>query len=161
MDHTHNLQHHGTSQSYVPSHERWWRRGQSGCHGDPGGEMQNCCFKFSRIHHKTPKLLNSRWLMQVRSDYSDLIDSTWVFSTHGELICQSNCISIKIFAAVEGGNIRSNRQHRCVWHLHRRRRSITHVTNWAVSCFVLRRRSTWRHSRKLSSAFSELMLTSM
>lgn len=36
-----------------------------------------------------------------------------------------------------------------------------HVTNWALSCFALFRRSAWRHTRKLSRALSELLSTSI
>lgn len=37
---------------------------------------------------------------------------------------------------------------------------VTYVTNWALSCFVLCRRSLWRHSRNLSKVVSGLLSTS-
>lgn len=37
----------GTTQSCVPSHERWWRRDLWGCRGDPVTNGHNCCLKFS------------------------------------------------------------------------------------------------------------------
>lgn len=46
------------------------------------------------------------------SSHSDLIDSGGVFGTHGELVRQSDCVFIKVFATVEGRGIRSDPQHR-------------------------------------------------
>uniref|UniRef100_A0A672Y9I0 Uncharacterized protein n=1 Tax=Sphaeramia orbicularis TaxID=375764 RepID=A0A672Y9I0_9TELE len=37
----------------------------------------------------------------------------------------------------------------------------SYVTNWALSCFTLFRRSVWRHIRKLSRVASEFKSTSI
>lgn len=71
MDHTHNLHHHETSQNYVPSHERWWRRGLSDSRGDPGGEMQQNVSYISNTVILTPVVKGL-----VTGRYSYLIDST-------------------------------------------------------------------------------------
>lgn len=95
MNHTHILEHRGTNQSYVPSHEQWWRPGQVGCHGDPVKKRAQECVIEPRCSRSSPG-----WI-QVRSDFvSHLVDSTWVFSTHCKLICQSNRIPFEIYETV-------------------------------------------------------------
>lgn len=48
-----------------------------------------------------------------------------------------------------------------LWFIPGHTRALAHVTNWAVSCLVLFRRSVRRHSRKLSRVVSGSMSMSM
>lgn len=44
------------------------------------------------------------WWTRVRRHYSHLIHASWVSGAHGELICQSDCFSVKISPAVKDKN---------------------------------------------------------
>lgn len=141
--------HRGTTQSCVPSHERWWRRDLWGCRGDPVTNGHNCCLKFSCLLSGTNE--------------SDSTARTWFtppeFSVHMANLFANPTVSPSKSLPLQK-KMSKVRLERLDYQFRICSQPVTYVTNWALSCFVLCRRTFWRHSRNLSKVVSELLSTS-